>query len=183
MKKILSLLLAIASLQGISMANPKPTIKHEVELKVPLEEWVKRSVVDSAKMIEENCIHIERDSEVNLVNGLHWMPKLQGFNGILVIHPFSPKRPALVEYPISAGEVGKYIKIIARGSDHEPGGKLILRADEKILGEFDINSEWEEVVVQIPKNISKISISWNAKGWFNEMLWIDSVEVVSSMPQ
>jgi|GEM_PF-6111653 len=183
MKTHTHIAIAFLALAAPLWADPWPKAAKENELAVPLESWVKKSTFDSAKLTEDNCIHIERNASVNLVNGLNWMPGLNGLLGVLVIHPFSPKRPALIEYPVTPADTGKFIKIVARGSDNEPGGKLVFSSADKILGETDINSEWIETGVQIPAGCTKLTLAWHAKDWYNEMLWIDTVEVVPFLAQ
>lgn len=175
--------LALALSSTALLAEPMPQEVKEADLEVPLESWVKRITVDSSRMTVDNCTHIERGTKVNLVNDLHWMPKLSGYPGILVIHPFSPKRPALIEMTITAADAGKYLKIAARGSDHEPGGKLHFQSNGKDLGVVEINSEWVETGVRIPAGITMMTLAWHPVSWYNEMLWVDSVEVVNSLPR
>jgi hypothetical protein len=184
MKKLpLLLLLALTSVSPV-FGNPYPAPAQESELPVALEPWVKSVTVDSSRVTEDNCTHIERGAIVNLVNDkLAWMPKLNGYRGILVIHPFSPKRPALIEFPVTPADAGKFIKVAARGSDHEPGGTLRFLDGETPLGELDIDSEWVESGVKIPPGAKVITLAWYPKQWFNEQLWVDSVSVVASLPK
>jgi hypothetical protein len=158
-------------------ADDYPKLAEERELAVPLEPWAKKITVDSPQIPAGQCTQLEWGTSVNLVKGLNWMPSLNERSGVLVIHPFTPKRPAVIEYPVTAVDVGKSFKIVVRGSDNEPGGKLILFADDKVLAEKSVNSEWVEVSGQIPAGCSKVTVAWLAVGWFFEMLWIDSIEV------
>ena len=178
MKPLIAIL--FLGLLGNVFADGYPKVATESELTVPLEPWAKKITVDSPKLPEGHCTQLEWGTSVNSVNGLNWMPALNGRSGILVVHPYTPKRPAMIEYPVAAADAGKHIKIVARGSDNEPGGKLILFADDKVLAEKSVNSEWVEVGGQIPAGCSKVTVAWLAVGWFFEMLWIDSIEVGSA---
>lgn len=180
--KMIPLLSAVLALSAAYLVAAEPATESQ-PLEVPLEAWVQRVTIDSARVTEDNCVHIERGAKMNFVGDLAWMPKLNGYTGILVVHPFSPKRPALIEMPVTAADAGKFVKIAARGSDNEPGGVLHFMNGEVDLGQVEINSEWVETAIRIPAGATMITLAWHAAGWYNEQIWVDSVSIVPSLPK
>jgi hypothetical protein len=178
---ILAAFVFVFVVSQLKAEGPPPTPIEESKLEVPLEPWVKKVTVSSGYLTEDNCIHLEPGGKVNLVGKLCWMPKLNGATGILVIHPFTEKNPGYIEYPVTAADAGKYLRIIARGSDYKPGGLMKFKAKDQYLGSIQIDSEWVETGIQIPAGAKSILIEWHAIRWAWEMLWIDSIDIVPSL--
>ena len=115
---------------------------------------------------------------------LPWVKSMEDHTGVVILHPLSQQKPALVTYtPKWLFNKGDILRIVCRGSDTQPGVRVVVKFQEKTIADEVVNSKWRELAIPFSTyggQRTQVTIEVWPIGWANEYLYLDSVEIQKS---
>jgi hypothetical protein len=147
-----------------------------------LESWATQSVIVSRDILDQDARAVAGGISLKKHKKWGWSPKVESAEGVLIVHPVSEERPAVIKYKISPlQDKSKKLVISARGSDVEPGVILKIAAKDKILKEVVLGRKWQVIDIplsEVPFNTNEVSIEIFAILYYFEYCYIDYIKII-----
>jgi len=113
------------------------------------------------------------------ISKLAWSPRVDGAEGVLILHPVSRNEPVAIKFKFSPLEAkNKTFVLKVRGSDIEPGVLVKIGPKKKPIKEIQVNRKWETIEVsatELPSGTQELLIEIYAVGWNGEYVYIDFI--------
>jgi hypothetical protein len=109
-----AVLICVALCVGWGRATPARSVE--------IEQGVLQCTIKGADLLVRDAAAIDGGIYIQKRRGWGWSPKVGQAEGVLVVHPVSPERPAQIVYDLKGEtDLDKVLTIVARGSDFGPG--------------------------------------------------------------
>jgi len=145
-----------------------------------VENWTKNCDIKTAKMLERDAAAVGGGIIVDRQGKWLWAPRVNEKEGVMIVHPLGPRKPAEVTFAFvgNATDRSKKIVIVARGSEKVPGVALKVIAKQKIVNEVALNQKWETIEIPLaetPLGTSSITLEIAPVLWAFEYCYLDII--------
>jgi len=148
-----------------------------------LESWITKCaiVTGDAPFIDVDARAVAGGVSMDRHGKWGWCSSVQNAQGVLVVCPLAPNKPAEIRFRISPLESkDKKLVIMARGSEVEPGVSLKVVGKGKIVRTAVLNRGWQKVeipITELPVGTGEVVFEIHAIQWAYEYCYIDYIDV------
>ena len=149
---------------------------------VQMEGWVKSCSIKSGGINFSHAADVAGGIVVDPVKKYGWARKMGDATGVLVVHPISKKKPAVIKFtPDFPARPSQKVKIVIRASDRKLGVSLRVIGNKKIVQERTVNDKWLTIEIPfdtMPPFTRQMIFEISAIGWMYEYTYIDLIEII-----